>query len=147
MSLTKISSLSVVGTRSYFNKNKRLDMYFVHPEKIEALEHLNKVAFSKGFGVFELQEMLKLRVEKGSGIKEDTGDIYAIVPGCLSSDFLIDLSKASRSSHYPPKKRLQSGDIMILADAHSEGYIGKNNSMVILRSDEKTIYRANKFAQ
>ena len=140
MSLKKISPVSVVGTRGYFNENKRLDMYFVHPEKIEALEHLNRVANSRNFDTVGLEEVLKLPVEKGSGIKEDVGDNYAIVPGCLTSDFLVDLQKASRSPNYPSRKQLQNEDILLLADAHSEGYIGKNNSMVILRSDEKAVY-------
>jgi len=140
MTVAKVSSVSVIGTKDYFSENERLDMYFVHPKKIDALEYLNKVANSKGFDVVGLEEVLELPVEKGTGIKEYFGDIYAVVPGCLTADFLIDLRSASKSSDYLPRKQLANGDILLLADAHAEGYIGKNSSMVILRDNEKAIY-------
>jgi len=59
MTVAKVSPVSVIGTKGYFSENERLDMYFVHPEKIDALEYLKNVANSNGFDVVVMLWALK----------------------------------------------------------------------------------------
>jgi len=47
VTLTKLSNISVLSTRKLFEESKRLDVYFVHPSKLDAYDRLEKVARQK----------------------------------------------------------------------------------------------------
>lgn len=142
MTLKKISSISIIGTKIYFTKNKRLDMHFVHPEKIDAFELLNKVAISKGYDIVNLKDVLKVYPESGRSAKYETGTVMVIKPGKLASEFLVetdDVSWTTENDYLNSNKgQLESGDILLLSAAHKEGYIGKNTSIFINITEDKT---------
>jgi restriction endonuclease S subunit len=142
MTLTKVSSLSVVGTRSYFEKNKRLDMYFVHPEKIEAFAYLNKVAKTNRFSFIELWKLLVIPPNAGRNPTNNSGPVLVIKPAKLSSDFVVDTENAETTSEQEydrsEKGQLKQEDILLLSAAHAAGYIGRNTS-IFVEKDVKAI--------
>lgn len=138
MALTKVSPISVVGTRIYFIENERLDMYFVHPQKIDAFEYLNRVADLKGFDVEKLWRVLEIPPESGRGAKHESGPVMVIKPRKLTSDFIVETNYTSwtTESEYlaSEKGRLKNGDILLLSAAHAAGYIGRNTSIFFVEN-------------
>ncbi|NVM56196.1 MAG: restriction endonuclease subunit S, partial [Candidatus Helarchaeota archaeon] len=142
MALNKLSSISVMGTKQYFSTHKRLDVYFVHPEKINAYRYIRNVAETKGYDIDDLEHLLMLKPESGRGAKEQAGSVMVIKPGLLSSDFLITDNVAWTTEddfNTSEKGQLKNGDILILSASHATGYIGKNTSMFLNTDDTKAI--------
>jgi len=143
MALDKLSSISVIGTRQYYTTHKRLDAYFVHPEKIDAYSYIRNIAENKGFKISDLESLLMMKPESGRGAKEQDGSVMVVKPGLLSSDFLIDTDRSEWTSDddfsTSEKGQLKRGDILILSAAHAAGYIGKNTSIFLTSDDNKAI--------
>jgi restriction endonuclease S subunit len=137
-----LSAISVEADKDYFTHNRRLDVYFSHPKKVEILNNLKNVSKSKALSIKTLSSLMQCPIEKGTGTKNAEGEIHAVIPGNLTPNYLIDLEKTSRTTEekYTPKKTLKNRDILLLADAHTEGYIGKNTSIIILKKNQKAIY-------
>lgn len=129
MTVAKVSPVSVIGTKGYFSENERLDMYFVHPEKIDALEYLKNVANSNGFDVVELQQVLENPPESGRSARGEAGPVMVIKPGKLTSDFIIDTNNVSGTTEEDylssEKGQLKNGDILLLSAAHAAGRSGR----------------------
>jgi len=143
MALDKLSSISVIGTRQYYSTHKRLDAYFVHPEKIDAYLYIKNVAENKGYKIADLESLLIMRPESGRSAKEQSGSVIVIKPGLLSSDFLINIDNTAWTTdddfNASEKGQLKNGDILILSAAHAAGYIGKNTSIFLTSDDNKAI--------
>ena len=143
MALDKLSSISVIGTRQYYSIHKRLDTYFVHPEKIDAYLYIRNIAKNKGFKIEDLESLLMVKPESGRGAKEQDGSVMVIKPGLLSSDFLINIDSTAWTTdddfNASEKGQLKNGDILILSAAHAAGYIGKNTSIFLTSNDNKAI--------
>ncbi|NVM54627.1 MAG: restriction endonuclease subunit S [Candidatus Helarchaeota archaeon] len=143
MALDKLSSISVIGTRQYFSSHKRLDVYFVHPDKIDAYAYIRNIAETTGLKLDDLERLLVLKPASGRGSKEQTGSAMVIKPGLLSSDFLINTDNAAWTTdddfNASEKGQLKNGDILVLSAAHATGYIGKNTSIFLTSDDTKAI--------
>lgn len=143
MALDKLSSISVIGTRQYFSSHKRLDVYFVHPDKIDAYAYIRNIAETTGLKLDDLERLLVLKPASGRGSKEQTGSAMVIKPGLLSSDFLINTDNAAWTTdddfNASEKGQLKNGDILVLSAAHAAGYIGKNTSIFLTSDDTKAI--------
>lgn len=139
-----ISEISVITTLQDYQKFYRADPYSVHPRKTRSIEQVYYVANSRGWDVKKLNQLVTEPLFKASGIERKVdGDIIAVKPGSLSDDFLIDFSKCARETEEEYIKasvrQLQDEDIILLADAHAEGYIGYKTSIIRLRGDQKAI--------
>ncbi len=139
-----ISEISVVSTLRDYQRFYRADPYSVHPRKVRSIERVYNIASSRGWNVIRLNQLVTEPLFKSSGIERNVeGDIIAVKPGALSDDFLIDFSKCARETEEEyinaGMRQLQDEDIVLLADAHAEGYIGYKTSIIRLKNNQKAI--------
>ena len=139
-----ISEISVVSTLQDYQRFYRADPYSVHPRKVRSIEHIYDIAKNKGWTIKELNNIVTEPLFKASGIERNVdGDIIAVKAGALSDDFLIDFSKCAKETEEEytkaGRRQLQDEDIILLADAHAEGYIGYKTSIIRLKNDQKAL--------
>jgi len=139
-----ISKISIVSTLQECQKFYRTDPYSAHPRKVRSIESIFNIANNNGWEVKELKYLVTEPLFKSSGIERNVdGEVIAVKPGALSDDFLVDLSKCAKETEEEYKKaalrRLQNEDIILLADAHAEGYIGYKTSIIRLERNQKAM--------
>lgn len=139
-----ISEISVVSTLQDYQRFYRADPYSVHPRKVRSIESIYNIANNNGWEVKELNCLVTEPLFKSSGIERNVnGEVIAVKPGALSDDFLIDFSKCAKETEEEYMKaglrQLQDEDIILLADAHAEGYIGYKTSIIRLQKNQKAM--------
>jgi len=139
-----ISEISVVSTLQDYQRFYRADPYSVHPRKVRSIESIYNIANNNRWEVKELNCLVTEPLFKSSGIERNVdGEVIAVKPGALSDDFLIDFSKCAKETEEEYMKaglrQLQDGDIILLADAHAEGYIGYKTSIIRLQKNQKAM--------
>jgi len=139
-----ISEISVISTLQDYQRFYRADPYSVHPRKVISIELLYDLVSNKRWDIKVLNQLVTEPLFKASGIERNVeGNIIAVKPGALSDDFLIDFSKCAKEAEEEyikaRRRNLQDGDIILLGDAHAEGYIGYKTSIIRIKDDQKAI--------
>jgi len=139
-----ISEISVVSTLQDYQRFYRADPYSVHPRKVRSIELIYNIANNNGWDVKELNCLVTEPLFKSSGIERNVdGNVIAVKPGALSDDFLIEFSKCAKETEEEYMKaglrQLQDEDIILLADAHAEGYIGYKTSIIRIQKNQKAM--------
>jgi len=139
-----ISNISVISTLRECKEFSRADPYSIHPRKIRAIEKMKEIAEKRGWDIVKLEQLVIEDIFKSSGTERKVdGEVIAVKPGALSDDFLIDFSKCARETieEYlkAGRRQLRDGDIILLGDAHAEGYIGSKTSIIRLLEDQKAM--------
>ncbi|NJE54661.1 restriction endonuclease subunit S [Thermococcus sp. 21S9] len=139
-----LSPISVITPISTFKSSKRLDPYSMHPRKLWAIKKIHEIAKKNGWEIKELGQLVLEPLYKSSGTaRRVDGKVIAVKPGALSSDYVVDFSKCARETDEVYEKGgpriLNDGDILLLADAHAEGYIGYKTSIIRIKENQKAI--------
>lgn len=139
-----ISNISVVLNLQELKRNYRADPYSAHPKKVKGIESIFRIAEYNQWKIEELNKLVTEPLFKSSGTERNVdGPIIAVKPGALTDDFLVDFSKCARETeeeyNKAGKRQLQDGDIVLLADAHAEGYIGYKTSIIRLEPGQRAL--------